>query len=147
MPQERLWLGHPTGSAMPLVWAHAEYLTLVRSAVDGQVFDYLPEVAARYQTGRPRPNFEIWKPNRHVRSMAAPGTLRVQAPADFLLHWTIDEWRHSDDTPSKPTGLSVHYVDIPLAAGQRAPLRFSFYWPATGRWEGRDYMVCVAPPV
>ncbi len=147
MPQERLWLGRPTGSAMPLVWAHAEYLTLVRSAVDGQAFDYLPEVAARYQTGRPRPNLEIWKPNRHVRSMAAPGTLRVQAPADFLLHWTVDEWRHSEDTPSTPTGLSVHYVDIPLAAGQRAPLRFSFHWPATGRWEGRDYMVCVAPPV
>jgi glucoamylase len=27
------------GSAVPLVWAHAEYLKLLRSAVDGKVFD------------------------------------------------------------------------------------------------------------
>jgi len=143
MPDERLWAGQPTGSAMPLVWAHAEYLTLVRSAVDGQPFDYLPDVAARYQTGRRRENLEIWKHNRHVRSMTAPGTLRIQAPADFLLHWTIDEWRHTADTNSKPIGLSVHYVDIPLAAAQRAPVRFAFYWPKAGRWEGRDYAVCI----
>jgi glucoamylase len=30
--------GRPTGAAMPLVWAHAEYLKLLRSAVDGRVF-------------------------------------------------------------------------------------------------------------
>jgi hypothetical protein len=89
--------------------------------------------------------------------MTAPGTLRIQATCEFLLHWTKDEWQRSEDTPSTPTGLSVHYVDIPLIAAQRAPLRFTFYWPATGRWEGRDYAVCVgagcvgtasaAPPV
>ena len=41
-------LGEPTGSAMPLMWAHAEYVKLLRSAADGKVFDQIPEVAERY---------------------------------------------------------------------------------------------------
>ncbi len=45
-------LGGPTGSAMPLMWAHAEYLKLLRSTADGAVFDLVPEVAERYR--RPR---------------------------------------------------------------------------------------------
>ena len=40
-------LGRPTGSAMPLAWAHAEYIKLVRLAADGRVFDLIPEVADR----------------------------------------------------------------------------------------------------
>ena len=65
-PESRLWLGCPTGSAMPLVWAHAEYLTLLRSVADGQMYDYLPDVAARYQAPGQRDTIEFWKPNRHA---------------------------------------------------------------------------------
>ena len=41
-------MGQPAGSAVPLVWAHAEYLKLLRSAVDGKVFDRIDPVYARY---------------------------------------------------------------------------------------------------
>lgn len=41
--------GEPTGSATPLGWSHAEYLKLLRSRADGQVFDRLPIVAQRAQ--------------------------------------------------------------------------------------------------
>ena len=56
---------------MPLVWAHAEYLTLLRSVADGQVYDFIPEVAERYQTRRDCRKLEIWKVNRHVRRVTA----------------------------------------------------------------------------
>ncbi len=39
MPEMGLKLGKPTGAAMPLVWAHAEYVKLLRSVTDGKVFD------------------------------------------------------------------------------------------------------------
>ena len=39
LPERGLFMGRPTGSAMPLVWAHAEYLKLRRSLRDGRVFD------------------------------------------------------------------------------------------------------------
>jgi glucoamylase len=45
IPQAYMRLGEPTGSAMPLMWAHAEYVKLLRSAADGKVFDQVPEVA------------------------------------------------------------------------------------------------------
>ena len=47
-PPAFLALGKPTGSAMPLMWAHAEYIKLLRSASDRQVYDVIPEVRQRY---------------------------------------------------------------------------------------------------
>ncbi len=48
VPERGLFNGQPTGSAMPLVWAHAEFVTLLRSLRDGQVFDCPPQAARRY---------------------------------------------------------------------------------------------------
>ena len=42
LPERGLHPGQPTGSAMPLVWAHAEYLKLIRSLTDGTIFDLPP---------------------------------------------------------------------------------------------------------
>ncbi|HAY92960.1 glycoside hydrolase family 15 protein, partial [Shewanella sp.] len=39
-------LGQGTNSATPLAWTHAEYIKLVRSMTDGQVWDYYPIVPA-----------------------------------------------------------------------------------------------------
>ena len=39
IPEKELFFGKPSGAAMPLVWAHAEYLKLVRSIQLGYVFD------------------------------------------------------------------------------------------------------------
>ena len=40
--------GESAGSAQPLVWAHSEYMKLLRSAADGQVFDCISVVEERY---------------------------------------------------------------------------------------------------
>lgn len=82
-----MFLGRPTGSARPLMWAHAEYIKLLRSAADGKVFDLVPEVADRYLPGKRacRP-LEIWKHNRQVSAVREGFILRVQAGAPFLLH-------------------------------------------------------------
>ena len=39
IPERGLFRGGPSGSAMPLAWAHAEYLKLRRSLQDGHAFD------------------------------------------------------------------------------------------------------------
>src|SRR5437773_6090685 len=48
LPAAHMYLGRPTGAAMPLMWAHAEYVKLLRSVRDQRVFDSIPEVANRY---------------------------------------------------------------------------------------------------
>jgi glucoamylase len=39
-PEMHMCLGKPTTAAMPLMWAHAEYIKLLRSIKDGRVFEF-----------------------------------------------------------------------------------------------------------
>lgn len=144
-PEVHMSLGRPTGSAMPLMWAHAEYIKLLRSVYDGQLFDLIPEVAHRYLSNkRSCKPLEIWKqPNRHVRSVKQGWTLRIQAPAPFRLTWSRDEWQTVENTPSVLTALGIAFVDIPIYPAQQAPIRFAIFWTEKDRWEGRDHEVVV----
>ena len=143
-PEAYMFLGRPTGSAMPLMWAHAEYIKLLRSVSDGRVFDLIPEVATRYLGDRKaRHLFEIWKPNRQASSVKRGYTLRIQVPADFRLHWSANDWQSVEDSPSSSPVLGFHFVDIPISDAQRSPIHFTFFWTVENRWEGRDYAVAV----
>jgi len=128
---------------MPLVWAHGEYIQLVRSAADGRVFSVIAEVADRYRNRRQAPPMEIWKFNRQVRSVPSGGVLRIQAASPFRLHWSGDEWRQAQDEGSTSIGTGHEYVDVQVPSGQKAPIRFTFFWTAAGRWEERDFHVNV----
>lgn len=142
VPDKHLFCGEPTGSATPLMWAHSEYIRLLRSAADGAVFDLIPEVVERYQNGKgERKLLEIWKPNRHARSVRAGWTLRVQAPAAFCLHWSDDGWQERRETVSTPTALGIEYVDFPIGEEQQGSIQFTFHWTESERWEERDYEV------
>jgi glucoamylase len=123
------------------MWAHAEYIKLLRSTLDEQVFDFIPEVAARYYTHAECQALEVWKPDRQVRLVKREYTLRIQAPAPFLLRWSRDDWQTIEDTASSPTMLGIEFVDIPIPRTQQAPIRFTFFWQVAQRWEGRDYAV------
>jgi glucoamylase len=140
-PQAHLYFGKPTGAAMPLMWAHAEYIKLLRSVADGGVFDLIPEVAQRYLNHRGRHDLEVWKHHRQVQSVPAGCVLRIQAEDRFMLHWTGDEWKTPIDTTSQATSIDVHFVDIAIAPADRAPILFTFRWLEDGRWEGHDYKV------
>ena len=141
LPQAYIYCGRPTGSATPLMWAHAEYIKLLRSVRDGKVSDLIDNVAKRYLGARTdRQLFEVWKPTRQVRSVSSG----YEAPASFRLHWSGDEWQTVKDTPSSTTTLGVDFVDIPIGAAQRAPIRFTFFWTTRNSWEGHDYLVSVA---
>jgi glucoamylase len=143
MPDVYMHCGRPTGSAMPLMWAHAEYIKLLRSVRDGKVSDLIPHVAKRYLGGAKHCRFEIWKPMRQVRSVRRGYGLRIQRPGGFRLHWSNDEWRTVRDTDSVNTRLGVEYVDIPIGAEQQGTIRFTFFRAVENSWEGRDYAVSV----
>jgi glucoamylase len=123
------------------MWAHAEYLKLLRSTADGAVFDLIPEVADRYRQGKRRPPIEVWKSSRRIPFVTTPCKLRIQQPEPFTLHWTKDEWRHVQDSRSTDTALGVSFVDIDVSTADRTPVRFTFRWDAGAKWEGIDYVV------
>jgi glucoamylase len=107
--------GGPTGAAIPLVWAHAEYIKLVRSIADGKVFDRIDVVHQRYNSGA-RANgapLEIWSPKRPVASIDRGCRLRVIAGAPFTLRWTTNEWHDRRDVEASATTLAVWFADVP----------------------------------
>jgi glucoamylase len=146
LPVAHMRFGKPTGAAMPLMWAHAEYLKLLRSAHDGKVFDLVPEVAARYQdSDRKLTTVDFWVANHPIPEVVAGRTLRIVAGHPFRLRWTDTEWREYHDSQSGSVSRGLEYVDILVSAAQQSPIRFTFFWHPTQKWEGRDFMIAVRP--
>jgi len=144
IPGRELYIGHASGSAMPLVWAHAEYLKLCRSLLDGRIFDQPPQTVERYLVQQTTSNRIVWRFNNKVRAMPANRTLRVETLAPAVVHWSVDEWRTVHDTSSRDTTLGVHVCDLEtrhVRHGDRVHL--TFYWPEAERWEGIDFLVCI----
>ncbi|MGI2335561.1 MAG: glycoside hydrolase family 15 protein [Dehalogenimonas sp.] len=140
-----MYLGRPTGSAMPLMWAHAEYIKLLRSKADGVIFDLIPEVAERYVKNYKTSNYhEVWKSNYRPKHISSGERLRVQASNVFQLVWTMDEWQTVNKTDAAATGVGIYYVDLMTKQDSADPVRFTFYWTEESRWEGRDYEVAIS---
>jgi glucoamylase len=154
LPERGMYLGRPAGAAMPLMWAHAEYIRLLRSVRDGTVFDRIAPVEERYRGAKGRRDLEIWKFDRRVHAVAGGKTLRILTSSPFLLHSTVDDWKTATDIKSTQTAAGVCFADLPVSKGQKAPVRFTFYWPGEERWEGNDFSVLIrgvhhseAPPL
>lgn len=126
LPAAGMYLGKPAGSAMPLVWAHAEYIKLLRSVNDGKVFDLIPAVAERYLQPRSRKNLDVWKPSRTVRAIAAGSALRILSSGAFRLRWSTDQGQTLHEAASTPSGLGLNFVDLETRPGQPGTLRFTF---------------------
>ena len=129
---------------MPLMWAHAEYIKLLRSRADGGVFDLIPEVSRRYLESRaPRRPFEVWKHNRRARSIPAGGLLRIQALEPFTFHWSSDNWSTTHDSFAISTPIGIEYVDIEVPSGGTSAIVFTFRYANGDRWEGVNFTVNV----
>jgi glucoamylase len=146
-PDIHMYMGKPTGAAMPLMWAHSEYIRLLRSTRDGQVFDLIPPVVDRYLGKRQSsPAPEVWKFNRQARSVPASSKLRIMAKSGFTLRWSADGWTTAHEGQSTSTMFGIHYADIPPQRGKASRIVFTFRWHEGLRWEGRDYAVGVSEP-
>lgn len=145
-PERHLALGRPTEAAMPLAWAHAEYVKLLRSAHDRVVFDREPAVAERYLApGYRRPTREVWKFNRRPTTIAPEAHLRIIADRPFRLRASADGWRTAANLDSIGTGVGLFYVDLEPLGRAGLAWRFTFYWPEPDRWEGTDFEVTARP--
>lgn len=142
--EARLHLGRPTGSAMPLVWAHSEYIKLLRSARDAKVFDTIPPVVARYiDNAQACKLVEIWHKGWQVGKVRHNFTLRIIANEPFQLLMTRDGWNSNTAAESTATVLEVHYVDVAVGHTVRGPIEFTFFWKSRELWENHNYTVSV----
>ena len=90
---------------MPLVWAHSEYLKLVRSLDDGMVFDTPPQPVQRYIREKTASPLIIWRFNHQIRTLPQGKILRIETLVPTQLRWSGDEWRTVKEVTSRDTGL------------------------------------------
>src|SRR5205807_301544 len=113
LPDRELFRGEVSGSACPLVWAHAEYIKLRRSLLEGEIFDRPPQPVERYRVLKQIATHVDWRFNNKISSMSEAKILRLTLLTPALVHWSFDAWRTSRDTSTRDTGLGAYIVDLP----------------------------------
>jgi glucoamylase len=144
IPQRELCFGRPSGSAMPLVWAHAEYIKLRRSLRDGRVFDMPPQPVRRYLVDKTGSAYSMWRFSHKCHRLCAGRILRVEVLSPAIVRWTADGWQTVHNTHSTDSGLGIHLADLTTARlTTGTAVEFTLYWPETGQWEDTNYTVIV----
>jgi glucoamylase len=140
LPEAHMTLGGATGSAMPLCWAHAEYLELARSRKDGAVFECIAPVRERYAEKQTLSRFEIWTLAHQPGRLRQGKKLRIITELAMTVRWSSDGWKTVTDSVATQTNLGCWFADLPvdgLASGSK--ILFTLRWP--DKWEGRDFSV------
>ncbi|MFL6540420.1 MAG: glycoside hydrolase family 15 protein [Chthoniobacterales bacterium] len=108
--------GAPTGSAMPLCWAHAEYLSLVRSRAEGAPFDRVRPAYDRYVVQRRRDTpLEIWTLAHRLTSVRRGKTLRIITSDPAEIQWRLRSDAPTQTTATTSTPLGLWFADLPTA--------------------------------
>jgi glucoamylase len=145
IPARELFFGRPSGSAMPLVWAHAEYLKLRRSLRDGRLFDLPPQTMQRYLKDKTVSPRLVWRFNHKLRSLPAGKILRIETLSPSVIHWSADDWKTFQDVTTRNVGLGIYIADLATEAlPEGRHIQFTFFWPDASRWEGNDFVVRIA---
>ena len=140
-----LFLGRPSGSAMPLVWAHAEHIKLLRSLRDNAVFDTPPQTLDRYVKNTPPPAPIAWRSTSRVDRVAPGRVLRLECLDQARIRWSTDDWKTISDSDTIATGLGLYVFDLPAERLTDGTIvRFTMFWPGQNRWEGADFQVEIA---
>ena len=144
LPDRHMKRGRPSGAAMPLCWAHAEFIALARSRTDGVPFDRPEPVYQRYAAGKAKSRIEMWTFLHQLQAIPPGKTLRLITSAAAKIRWSSDNWATVTDSDTCDTGFGCHWTDLPIAdlpAG--AAITFTFQWREN--WEGKNFIVKIVP--
>lgn len=145
LPECPMRLGRPTGAAMPLCWSHAEYLSLVRSRMDGVCFDRIEPVFRRYVKAGKGSKIEMWMLAHQLRSIPTGKKLRLIVAQPATVHWSVDGWTTTQETPCVDSGMDCWFADLStqqLVSG--SVIEFAFF--QEDRLEEKIYQVTVEAP-
>ncbi|UPT75465.1 MAG: hypothetical protein M0D55_07215 [Elusimicrobiota bacterium] len=113
LPDGKMILGGPTGSAMPLCWAHAEYVTLVRSRKDGVCFDRIEPVYQRYAKAKTGSNIEMWTFAHQLQRIPHGKTLRIITESAATILWSFDGRATTNELAARDAGFGCWCADLP----------------------------------
>ena len=144
VPERFLEPGRPTGGAMPLVWAHAEFIKLVVSRSLGRPFDRPEPLWHRYGGKRPALKRVIWTPHAPVGRLPQGAALTLALTEPGMFRWGHDGWQDIEERATEANPLGLHLVEIDtrgFSAGRRIDL--TYRRQSDGQWAGQDYCITV----
>jgi glucoamylase len=142
IPARGLLPGRPTGAAMPLVWAHAEYLKLAASRGLKRPYDRPTAVWTRYRGARPPLTHVIWTEQAPVVQIPEGCALTIALRAAGAIRWGLDGWQDARDQETQPNPLGLHLLQIDTPR-LRAGRSLDFTFRNGAAWVGRDFHVLV----
>ncbi|ULH17284.1 glycoside hydrolase family 15 protein (plasmid) [Deinococcus sp. KNUC1210] len=139
IPERGLFPGRPSGSAMPLLWAHSEFLKLLIARKTGRPAELLRVVEERYGGGFSA-QARHWRPSAPVAQLDPGRTLIIEGEAPFLLHLGFDGWQHPEDREALalPFGLWGVVFSSSELEGFRT---MNFTRHTVSGWEGQDHEI------
>ena len=147
IPELGLYFGKASGSAMPLAWAHAEYIKLCRSLKNKQVFDMPQQTRERYAEEQVESNLIIWGFDNHYKSIIPGKMLRIHCLASATIRWSKDAWNTSEEVVTLDAGLGIYYATLDTSQMLHGEnFEYTFFWHEAEVWEPRRYSLQVEDP-
>ncbi|HTN63367.1 MAG TPA: glycoside hydrolase family 15 protein, partial [Devosia sp.] len=126
IPSAGLRPGHPSGSAMPLVWAHAEFIKLLAAQANGRPVELLDGVESRYGGQVPAAARWHWREASPFTTMPAGRALLIECTTPFALMLGFDDAPVTLARSSAPTAFGMHGVELlPDALAGHASMAFA----------------------
>ncbi|HNP35141.1 MAG TPA: glycoside hydrolase family 15 protein [Woeseiaceae bacterium] len=117
--------GRPSGSAMPLAWAHAEFIKLVLASQCGHTFDCPRAVVDRYHGKVPTPATSVWTEHAPVPTLRAGSDLRLVLLFACHVSWQVNSHGAQQELKTEQSLPGVHSTVLPtrsLQAGDHVTL-------------------------
>ena len=144
IPERLLYNGHPSGSSMPLAWAHSEYVKLLRSLAEQAVWNMPPQTVQRYQVEKRRSPYQIWTLDQPRAQVSSGKDLRVDSPDALAVRWKADGWPAHEEVRTHDSGLGMRWAVLrtsELKSGTR--VEFSLWHPGNKQLSERSFEVKV----
>ena len=138
--QRGLEPGRPSGSAMPLLWTHAEYLKLLVAKVSSKPVELLRAMEDRYGAKPRAADRWHWRTEAGFTRLARGRALAIEHRSPFDLHYGFDGWRAVNERTAVggPFGMwSVTFTPAEL----EPHTEINFTRRFQNAWEGIDYRV------
>ena len=140
IPERGLLPGRPSGSAMPLLWSHAEFLKLLVAREVRRPVERLESVEARYGAAIPEALTWHWRNETSVTELKSGRGLIVEDRAPFTLHFGWDGWQRVEEREAVQLPFGTWGVHMaPADFEDVAELNFTRRYGHS--WEGEDHRV------
>jgi hypothetical protein len=135
----------PTGTAMPLCWSHAEYVSLVRSRHDGVCFDRVDAAYQRYVNAPIKSRHEIWTLRHPLRHMPYGKTLRIILADEATIVWSANDWGQTNESQTtQVSDLNLWFADLSTAElSSGSNIVFTWRSKRDEGWDGRNWHIGV----